>query len=298
MDKSTLGQCISNLGQNMLKMAIGLRALKQDNCCCGGGFGGFGMGRYNNMSMMGSIFPGMGCGSPLASTTPWMPGGCGGYTGYMGMGGMDMSGIMAQITQGMSYEAGYNAMMRTRTGQQNPKADAVDKDYETKTAETVEAELGKIDDKKGEDVTISDLSSFTDKDKTKAAKKYREDLTKLGKSSVAKMDTNKDGYISKEEYLKENATVGKKSASNQFEAIDLNNDGVIDYKEMASSYYAMDAEGDDKKSDGIISAKGFKRFQDNTTGDEEKSTPESTKAEVDLMQQGWKKLFGSDEKKS
>lgn len=293
MDKSNLGSLISNMGQSLLKVSVALQALKHNHCCGGGYYGNF--GAYNNMSMMGSIFPGMGCGGyPELG----LSGGCGGYMG-MGMGGMDMSGVYAQITQGMSAESAYNSFMekynQIAKTSQNKKADAVDKGYETKTAENTNEKLGQMVDEDSEPVQISDLSSFTDKDKTKAAKQYKDDLTKLGKSNVAKMDTNKDGYISKEEYIKENAGGADESQiKNQFEAIDLNNDGVIDYKEMSSAFFAMDADKDGK-SDGVINFTSFDRFNKNTVCDAKDSTNNSTKAEVDLMQKGWKKLFGSDE---
>ncbi|MBP3924369.1 hypothetical protein J6E39_03915 [bacterium] len=282
MDKAALGQSLTKFGQNLLNMAVTIRAMKESNCC-GGYYGG-----YNNMSMMGSIWGGMRCGMPMASTQ-WMPGGCGNY-----MGGMDMSGIMAQITQGMSYEAGYESFMRdyNNTVKSNPKADAVDKNTSADKANDMDDQLNKLGKGKIDKVDISSSTS---------EEQYKKDLTALGKSYVAQMDSDKDGYISKEEYLKENAKTDdrKKAASNQFEAIDINNDGVIDYKEMSSTFYAMDYEKDGKtKRDGYISAKRVEEFQFNIACDEEKSTPESVKAEVDLMQQGWKKLFGSDEKKS
>ena len=128
------------------------------------------------------------------------------------------------------------------------------------------------DTSKGKAFDTASDSNFTEISiaSAESSDKYKNDLSELGKSYGALIDSNKDGKVSQKEFvdhelskLDSNATEAQKQeatylAMNAFNKVDTNKDGVVDWKELSSVFATFDTSSTDKNSlDGKIDKKDF-----------------------------------------
>lgn len=182
----------------------------------------------------------------------------------------------------------------------NKAADAVSSDTDKKagaefnTATNNLMKDGKINED-AKDVTIAKITTESTK-----MEDYKKQVSDLSKSYLANIDSDGDGYINKEEYIKhetENlpSDTSEKEIANQkvlaetlFKTMDLNQDGKIDWKEMSAGIVTQDAGGSkDGKLDGKISAKDYDATQNNFI----KNTTEFS----NTLWKNYQGLFGKDE---
>lgn len=234
LDFQAFGQSLQKIGKNMMQTAMFYGQSK--------------MALHQSEFGFGSIWGG------------GYMGGCNG--GYMG-GCNNMWNMYNQQTLNMAYQQGYNEMaMRLQQAlsntptqhTQNPVADAVGKDTDTKFGAAYEEA-----EKNGTDYEVikQDLTAISDTTQKKTV--YNQAFTALGQSLLANVDKNsgnQDGYITLEEFLKNEKadTDATKKANMQkvFNQLDQNGDGKVDYKELTAMLAMYDAD-----KDGEISKEEF-----------------------------------------
>lgn len=236
LDFQAFGQSLQKIGKNMMQTAMFYGQSK--------------MALHQSEFGFGSIWGG------------GYMGGCNGR--YMG-GCNNMWNMYNQQTLNFAYQQGYNEMaMRLQQSlsntptqhTQNPAADAVGKDTKTELgADYEEAEKNGTD----YEVIKQDLTDISDTTQKKTI--YTKAFEDLGKSLLANIDKNsgnQDGYITLEEFLKNEKadTDATKKANMQkvFNQLDQNGDGKVDYKELTAMLAMYDA-----NSDGKISKEEFNK---------------------------------------
>lgn len=251
-------------------------------CCCNSVFGG----GYGMMPMYNYGMPyGMGMGMGM---------GFGGNIFSMPMMGMQNPFMMYnQMYSPMSWMQIFKGNSSAFTPQKmnNPRAEAVSADQDTAHGKKLAQETKAMFDSEGRVISgkeykfVSDdwmeLNNCTDRTAEEDAvldESYKNAVMEIAKSYVAEIDKfggrKGDGQITIEEfadYTVANACSDGKKVSNQeeqkminaakvmFNKLDLNKDGVIDWKEMSAMIHAADTEqvdgkGNKGKQNGIISA--------------------------------------------
>lgn len=187
----------------------------------------------------------------------------GGYMGGCMCSYSNMWDMYNQQTLNMAYQQGYTEMaMRLQQSlsntptqhTKNPAADAVGKDTKTELGEAYE-EAEK--NQQSFNFIKPELAEITDANEKKTV--YNQAFTALGQSLLANVDKNsgnQDGYITLEEFLKNEKadTDATKKANMQkvFNQLDQNGDGKVDYKELTAMLAMYDAD-----KDGEISKEEF-----------------------------------------
>lgn len=236
LDFQAFGQAMQKIGKNMMQTAMFYGQSKMTLHQSEFGFGSIWGGGYM--------------------------GGCNG--GYMG-GCNNMWNMYNQQTLNFAYQQGYNEMaMRLQQSlsntptqhTQNPAASAVPQGSDTKLGEAYE-EAEK--NQQSFNFIKPELAEITDANKKKTV--YNQKFTALGQSLLANVDKNsgnQDGYITLEEFLKNEKadTDATKKANMQkvFNQLDQNGDGKVDYKELTAMLAMYDA-----NSDGEISKEEFNK---------------------------------------
>lgn len=241
LDFQAFGQSLQKIGKNMMQTAMFYGQSK--------------MALHQSEFGFGSIWGG------------GYMGGCNG--GYMG-GCNNMWNMYNQQTLNFAYQQGYNEiamrMQNVHNGTSglsgtipvehtnNPAASAVPQGNDTKLGEAYE-EAEK--NQQSFNFIKPELAEITDANKKKTV--YNQKFTALGQSLLANVDKNsgnKDGYITLEEFLKNEKadTDATKKANMQkvFNQLDQNGDGKVDYKELTAMLAMYDA-----NSDGEISKEEF-----------------------------------------
>lgn len=241
LDFKAFGQSLQKIGKNMMQTAMFYGQSK--------------MALHQSEFGFGSIWGG------------GYMGGCNG--GYMG-GCNNMWNMYNQQTLNFAYQQGYNEiamrMQNIHNGTSglsgtipvehtnNPAASAVSQGIDTKLGEAYE-EAEK--NQQSFNFIKPELAEITDANKKKTV--YNQRFTALGQSLLANVDKNsgnQDGYITLEEFLKNEKadTDATKKANMQkvFNQLDQNGDGKVDYKELTAMLAMYDA-----NSDGEISKEEF-----------------------------------------
>lgn len=241
LDFQAFGQSLQKIGKNMMQTAMFYGQSK--------------MALHQSEFGFGSIWGG------------GYMGGCNG--GYMG-GCNNMWNMYNQQTLNFAYQQGYNEiamrMQNIHNGTSglsgtipvehtnNPAASAVPQGIDTKLGKAYE-EAEK--NQQSFNFIKPELAEITDANEKKTV--YNQTFTELGQSLLANVDKNsgnQDGYITLEEFLKNEKadTDATKKANMQkvFNQLDQNGDGKVDYKELTAMLAMYDA-----NSDGEFSKEEF-----------------------------------------
>lgn len=276
LDFQAFGQAMQKIGKNMMQTAMFYGQSK--------------MALHQSEFGFGSIWGG------------GYMGGCNG--GYMG-GCNNMWNMYNQQTLNFAYQQGYNEiamrMQNVHNGTSglsgtipvehtnNPAASAVPQGNDTKLGEAYE-EAEK--NQQSFNFIKPELAEITDANKKKTV--YNQKFTALGQSLLANVDKNsgnQDGYITLEEFLKNEKadTDATKKANMQkvFKQLDQNGDGKVDYKELTAMLAMYDTDGDgditkeefNKGDTSLINGTATKSLQDKYNELFPKKTTTTTKEE-------------------
>lgn len=323
----------ANLGNNLMKFGMGTAtlgityAMMKDSmrgCGCNSVFGGgFGM-------PMGGMM-GMGMGMPMGGlfSNPMMSMGMGMNSNpLLAMNGGGMGSWMSSgINPGMYNPFGIaNQQQKTIQKMNNAKADAVAQDEDVSLGKALEKATKGMADEKGKPIKgkefkfvsdewadLSEKKNRTSDENEELVEEYKESVEDLARSYLAQIDTNGgnrhgDGYITAAEFadynLANNSPEGVVKGSSDeakyikasqiaFDKLDINKDGVVDWKEMASMIHAVDTEqvtgrGNLGKQNGVISAEDLDAF--NTQLMNERDTAADKK-----LQDSYSSLFLDEE---
>lgn len=283
-----LSKLFSGIGQTALNAGMTSAVIRQMNRqqsiwggCCGGNF----YGQQN-------IFGGCCCNSMM-----YDPLGIANYSGcndwfsnYNAQMGIEMAGQKG-YADGVALRAQIEAAKTNATSQQSgttplPKtnwqaADAISSDQDKTAGQKLDQATSQILKEKKGSVTIAKGIDGEDREA-----KYQEQISELGKSYGASMDTNGDGYVSLEEYKA--AENNHENAETAFKKMDMNGDGKLDWKELAATLRTLDI-NTSKKRDGKISYDDLNRWQQSM------QAPNSNTFDT-AVRKSYQNLFNPDKK--
>lgn len=263
-----------------------INQMGKNNCCGGSIFGGGCFGGGYNMNMFG-------CGGNnwFSPANPYVNPMMIGMPNYQ----TQMNAMNVQYGNQLAWNWGYQkglearqaaALQQNQLLQQqsqifmqktnNQYAGDVSKDQSTEQGKAFDTKAKEMVDKDGNAV---DKKSFEivkgglKKTGERGAAEYKEAVTEIGKSYLAEMDKTSgdgNGKVTLDEFIEHqmkalasDATDAKKATAKQlaqitFNKIDQNGDGKVDYKELAATFAALDADSNGKM-DGVITSKEFEK---------------------------------------
>lgn len=265
------GQTAMNAGM----ASAAMRQMKRQQSIFGNCWGGYGQnygGCCNNSMMYDPL------GIMNYSGGDW-------FSNYNSQVGIQMAQQMgysdgleiAAINQAAKAKA---AQQKTGTPISNAKyAGDIDKNQSTKLGKAFDEASTQIVDKDGKPIKGKEIEIVKGGvDKTdKGAAKYKQAVSELGKSFLAEMDQtsgNNDQQLTIDEYVKyemshlksdasdKEKAQAKTMAQNAFHNLDINGDGKLDWKELASSMAVLDADSNGKL-DGVITSEEYAKNTEN-----------------------------------
>ncbi len=278
-----IGNMSSKLGQGFMQLGVTSIALKAAN-------------NQSIFGMRGCCFNGMSAMYSDPMGISWMPNQQFGY------------GVNNQYGNAMAYQWGASLMAQAQanspvsaypftgaTQQQQTQISKTNAGYAGDIDKNQSTEKGEKFDKAtqdGKDVKISNNKSKED---------YVNDISDLGKSYGALMDSNNDGKISLDEFtnkemksLSSDASASQKAqakqmAQNAFFKLDQNGDNVVDWKELSAGIATFDTSIDGKEQlDGKLDTNDYSKWSELMTSSQ---TNEFDK----MVQKNYKHLFGKTE---
>ena len=265
IQNNNLSKLFSGIGQTALNAGMTSAMIRQMNRqqsiwggCCGGNFYG-----------QPNIFGGCCCNSMM-----YDPLGIANYSGcndWLSNYNAQMGIQMAQqkgYADGVALRAQIAAAKTNATSQQSgttplPKtnwqaADAISSDQDKTAGQKLDQATSQI--LKNEKGSVTIAKGIDGKD---GEAKYQEQISELGKSYGASMDTNGDGYVTLDEYK---AAENHQGAETAFNKIDMNGDGKLDWKELAATLRTIDISPSKKPNtpdtrDGKISYEELNKWQ-------------------------------------
>lgn len=242
-------------GIGMTAMTIHAMNNSSSSCCCNGGsiWGNYGFGGMGYSPFSGSY---MNTGFSGFPSFTGMNTGFTGFPSFTGMQSMqyqpmsfDLSNYFTSNQQGNS-----SASNDTYT---HKLAAAVSSDADKTLGADAATNMDKLGNKEVDRITLTKVTNEATKDTD-----YVKGIANLAKSYVANFDKgSKDGYISAEEYIESespsNATE-RSAAQDAFNQMDINNDGKLDYQEVAAMFAVYDGGGSSNATlDGQITQEEF-----------------------------------------
>ena len=288
IQNNNLSKLFSGIGQTALNAGMTSAMIRQMNRqqsifrgCCGGNF-------YGQQTIFGGCCNNSMMYDPLgianySGCNDW-------FSNYNAQMGIEMAGQKG-YADGVALRAQIEAAKTNATSQQSgttplPKtnwqvADAISSNQDKTAGQKLDQATSQIlKDKKGS-VTIAKGIDGED-----GEAKYQEQISELGKSYGASMDTNGDGYVSLEEYKA--AENNHENAETAFKKMDMNGDGKLDWKELAATLRTLDI-NTSKKRDGKISYDDLNRWQQSM------QAPNSNTFDT-AVRKSYQNLFNPDKK--
>ena len=279
-----ISRSLQKLGSGLMQTGMTSVVLRNANHCCGRSIFGFGAGPAMMYGGMG-ITPQM-LADPMGIS--WLP------NPSLANAANNAYGNALAYQWGRSLAAGaaaqnmnnpiqqLNMMNMTMPGLNNntatPKTDAkyagdIDKNQSIEQGKKVDEATDKMGDGENTEAKIVSLSDPTNLDKSE--QEYKTQLSELGKSYGAMIDSQKgntkDGKVTMQEYINhELSKLDSKTNSYQkaeavhlaqtaFNKIDQNGDGYADWKELAATMATFDSDSQ-SRLDGSIKAEDFQRW--------------------------------------
>lgn len=296
LQNSNFSKLFASFGETAFKAGMtsaAMRAMNQQQSI----FGGCHSGRFYGQQ---NIFGGGCCNNPMNSMM-YNPLGIGynygsdcfsEYNAQMGIqmaqqqGYADGLAIKAQL---QAQNANSSSNTTNTTGSSSlPKtnwkaADAIAKDQDKTAGQKLnQATTQILKDQKGSVIIAKGIGGAD------GETKYKEQVSELGKSYGASMDTDGDGYVSLEEYKA--AENNQADAETAFKKMDMNGDGKLDWKELAATLRTLDINSSNKR-DGQISYDDLNRWQQSM------QAPNSNTFDT-AVRKSYQNLFNPDKKDS